>query len=639
MRPPSAVTALGDRRDRLGAVDDVEPDGGGLGRTPTGHAGSLAQPREPRPAAPGRRSLTVSSSGSMPAGRVVLLERQPEPAERLARRGRIGGRQHQRAVGVLGHADDPGDVHAALAERGRDPGERARPIVELDREPDRHETPPVDPDGTRSRSARYACAACPPRSARRRRRRCPTSRSSAARIRRRRGPPSGSSASGGSSSTTHDLRKRPLAAGELRRFTERLGARAVLDETSRAYLDAGLGYLSMDDGAIVAQAPRRPAAAAAAAGPLRQRGHGRSGRGRLDALAQAFGRLLTAVTATTTPTTTRTAPTTAHVMSSVMKPAAADDARALADPDEPDQDQDPGDERSCPHDGLLGVILARMPDETLPTARRRAGRMRVTPEAEHRMGRANAATEDEKFLERQPGAELPRHRPVARAAHPLRVRRGLRRDGRGRPGGDRVRLGADRAERPALRAGADDRPAAGRGRLRGHHRRRPGHHGGRQPRLPGGRRAVGRLQHRAAARAGAQPVRRPRRRVPLLLRAQDDVREVRGRVRDPARRLRDARRAVRGAHAHPDRQGPPLPGRAGRARRTGPGCSTGSAARSWRRARSARRTSTCSTSPTIPRRPSRSIRYATRRRPHRRAERLGARSSADRPVSPGARPR
>ena len=44
-----------------------------------------------------------------------------------------------------------------------------------------------------------------------------------------------------------------MAAGELRRFTERLGARAVLDETSRPYLDAGLGYLSMDDGAIVAR--------------------------------------------------------------------------------------------------------------------------------------------------------------------------------------------------------------------------------------------------------------------------------------------------------------------------------------------------------------------------------------------------
>ena len=48
-----------------------------------------------------------------------------------------------------------------------------------------------------------------------------------------------------------DLRKRPIAQGELRRFVERLGARALLDETSRAYRDAGLGYLRMDDGAIV----------------------------------------------------------------------------------------------------------------------------------------------------------------------------------------------------------------------------------------------------------------------------------------------------------------------------------------------------------------------------------------------------
>jgi arsenate reductase len=48
-----------------------------------------------------------------------------------------------------------------------------------------------------------------------------------------------------------DLKKRPIAPGELRRFTERLGARALLDETSKAYRDAGLGYLSMGDGEIV----------------------------------------------------------------------------------------------------------------------------------------------------------------------------------------------------------------------------------------------------------------------------------------------------------------------------------------------------------------------------------------------------
>ena len=48
-----------------------------------------------------------------------------------------------------------------------------------------------------------------------------------------------------------DLRKRPIAQGELRRFVERLGARALLDETSKAYRDAGLGYLTMTDPEIV----------------------------------------------------------------------------------------------------------------------------------------------------------------------------------------------------------------------------------------------------------------------------------------------------------------------------------------------------------------------------------------------------
>lgn len=48
-----------------------------------------------------------------------------------------------------------------------------------------------------------------------------------------------------------DLRKRPIAPGELRRFVERLGARALVDETSRAYRDAGLAHLAMDDQGIV----------------------------------------------------------------------------------------------------------------------------------------------------------------------------------------------------------------------------------------------------------------------------------------------------------------------------------------------------------------------------------------------------
>ena len=48
-----------------------------------------------------------------------------------------------------------------------------------------------------------------------------------------------------------DLRKRRIAPAELRRFVERLGARALIDETSKAYRDAGLGYLRMYDVGIV----------------------------------------------------------------------------------------------------------------------------------------------------------------------------------------------------------------------------------------------------------------------------------------------------------------------------------------------------------------------------------------------------
>jgi arsenate reductase-like glutaredoxin family protein len=48
-----------------------------------------------------------------------------------------------------------------------------------------------------------------------------------------------------------DLRKRAIAPGELRRFVDRLGATALLDPGSKAFRDAGLGYLTMDDSEIV----------------------------------------------------------------------------------------------------------------------------------------------------------------------------------------------------------------------------------------------------------------------------------------------------------------------------------------------------------------------------------------------------
>src|SRR5262245_37515651 len=56
-----------------------------------------------------------------------------------------------------------------------------------------------------------------------------------------------------------DLTRKPIARGELRRFVDRLGARALLDESSKAYRDAGLGYLRMDDAEIVERLLATPA--------------------------------------------------------------------------------------------------------------------------------------------------------------------------------------------------------------------------------------------------------------------------------------------------------------------------------------------------------------------------------------------
>jgi arsenate reductase-like glutaredoxin family protein len=50
-----------------------------------------------------------------------------------------------------------------------------------------------------------------------------------------------------------DLRKKPIAAGELRRFTDRLGAAALLDTESRPYREQGLAYLAADTAGITAR--------------------------------------------------------------------------------------------------------------------------------------------------------------------------------------------------------------------------------------------------------------------------------------------------------------------------------------------------------------------------------------------------
>jgi arsenate reductase len=44
-----------------------------------------------------------------------------------------------------------------------------------------------------------------------------------------------------------DVRRKPMAPAELRRFVDRLGARAVADADSKTWRDAGLGYLRMSE--------------------------------------------------------------------------------------------------------------------------------------------------------------------------------------------------------------------------------------------------------------------------------------------------------------------------------------------------------------------------------------------------------
>jgi arsenate reductase-like glutaredoxin family protein len=55
-----------------------------------------------------------------------------------------------------------------------------------------------------------------------------------------------------------DLKKRSPAPGELKRFAQKHGARALLDADSKAYQQAGLGYLTMGDAEIIERAVEDP---------------------------------------------------------------------------------------------------------------------------------------------------------------------------------------------------------------------------------------------------------------------------------------------------------------------------------------------------------------------------------------------
>lgn len=50
-----------------------------------------------------------------------------------------------------------------------------------------------------------------------------------------------------------DLRRKPIAPGELQRFVAKLGAAALADTTTGTWRDAGLGYVRMDDAELSAR--------------------------------------------------------------------------------------------------------------------------------------------------------------------------------------------------------------------------------------------------------------------------------------------------------------------------------------------------------------------------------------------------
>jgi arsenate reductase (glutaredoxin) len=56
-----------------------------------------------------------------------------------------------------------------------------------------------------------------------------------------------------------DLKLKPMAPAEMRRFTDRFGVTALLDTESKSYIDAGLKYMKMTESELLARIEREPA--------------------------------------------------------------------------------------------------------------------------------------------------------------------------------------------------------------------------------------------------------------------------------------------------------------------------------------------------------------------------------------------
>lgn len=55
-----------------------------------------------------------------------------------------------------------------------------------------------------------------------------------------------------------DLKQKPMAKGELQRFTQKFGLTGVCDTEGKAWVDAGLKYMRMSDAELLARIEKEP---------------------------------------------------------------------------------------------------------------------------------------------------------------------------------------------------------------------------------------------------------------------------------------------------------------------------------------------------------------------------------------------
>jgi arsenate reductase (glutaredoxin) len=55
-----------------------------------------------------------------------------------------------------------------------------------------------------------------------------------------------------------DLKQKPMAAGEIRRFADKFGLTGLLDTEGKPYVDAGMKYMKLSEAELLAKIEREP---------------------------------------------------------------------------------------------------------------------------------------------------------------------------------------------------------------------------------------------------------------------------------------------------------------------------------------------------------------------------------------------